>query len=69
MNQKQFIRRVCSPIASFNSSGIPNRYKAALENILMDVWNEEEIKDDVKRIHALTQESSSSPTGPYRSRY
>ena len=39
----------------FQLDGIPNRYKAALEGILMDVWNEEEIKDDVKRIHALTR--------------
>ena len=39
----------------FQLDGIPNRYKAALEDILMDVWNEEEIKDDVKRIHALTR--------------
>ena len=40
----------------FQLDGVSNRYKVALENILMDVWNEEEIKDDVKRIHALTQD-------------
>ena len=40
----------------FQLDGVSTRYKVALENILMDVWNEEEIKDDVKRIHALTQD-------------
>ena len=39
----------------FQLNGIPARYKAALEYILMNVWNEEEIKDEVKRIQALTR--------------
>ncbi|MBT7733416.1 MAG: hypothetical protein HN707_00775 [Verrucomicrobia bacterium] len=40
----------------FQLERVRKRYKAALEDILMDVWNEKEIKDDVKRINALTQD-------------
>ena len=31
----------------FQLDGIPARYKAALQNILMNVWNEEEIEDEI----------------------
>ncbi len=39
----------------FQLDGIPARYKAALQDILMNVWKEEDIKDEINRIQALTQ--------------
>ena len=31
----------------YQTDGIPQRYKAELENILKNVWNEEEIKKEI----------------------
>jgi len=39
----------------FQTEGIPNRYKAALENILKNVWNEKDIKNEINRIQTLTR--------------
>ena len=39
----------------YQTDGIPQRYKAELENILKNVWNEEEIKKEINRIQALTK--------------
>ena len=50
-----FIHKVCSPTGYTKQNGIPQRYKAELENILKNVWNEEEIKKEINRIQALTK--------------
>jgi hypothetical protein len=35
--------------------GIPARYKSALENILLNVWKEEDINNEINRIQSLTK--------------
>ena len=39
----------------FRADGIPERYKEALEEILLNVWKEDEIKKEINRIEALTR--------------
>ncbi|MBC8245861.1 MAG: CotH kinase family protein [Verrucomicrobia bacterium] len=39
----------------FQLDEIPPRYKAVLEDILLNVWKEEDIKTEINRIHTLTR--------------
>ena len=39
----------------YHADGIPARYKAVMEDLLENIWNEPEILADLNRIHELTQ--------------
>jgi spore coat protein CotH len=40
----------------YQSKGIPARYKAVMEDLLENVWNESEIMEDIARIQKLTRD-------------
>jgi spore coat protein CotH len=40
----------------YQSKGIPARYKAVMEDLLKNVWNESEIMEDITRIQKLTRD-------------
>ena len=51
----QFTPRVCLPIASGTSTGFLPIIIAALEDILLNVWIEEDINNEINRIQSLTK--------------
>ena len=40
----------------YQSKGVPARYKAVMEDLLKNVWNESEIMEDIARIQKLTRD-------------
>jgi spore coat protein CotH len=40
----------------YQSKGVPARYKAVMEDLLENVWNESEIMEDIARIQKLTRD-------------